>query len=184
MYQNGLISGYSKVISGLHADYPPISYAILYVARFFGNELGLPSVMSFKVTIFLFQLTSAAIVLLLSNSYWIAVALNGSLLLSSVGLGDMDIFVAPSLIGALWAFQLDRKVLGSEFFLIACLTKWQPLIVGSFVAMYLLEISDFRTLRNAVVTPLFRHLGVLVIVTAALLSLLSGSTQGVHSRTQ
>jgi hypothetical protein len=123
VYQNGLVGGYSKVISGLGADYPPVSYVILYMARAFGNAVGLSPLLSFKVTILTFQLVSAGIILLLSGSYWIAAAFNASLLLSGVGLGYMDVLVAPSLIAAFWAFRLKRNVLGAAFFLIACLTR-------------------------------------------------------------
>jgi hypothetical protein len=174
VYQNGLVSGYSKVMSGLRADYPPLSYAILYMARAFGNAVGLSPLMSFKVTILTFQLVSAGIILLLSGSYWIAAAFNACLLLSGVGLGYMDVLVAPSLIAAFWAVRLKRNVLGAGLFLIACLTKWQPLIVTPFIAVYLFEISDLRSFRYAVGTRLFWHLVILTAVTIVLLSLLFG----------
>jgi hypothetical protein len=174
VYQNGLIGGYSKVISSLHGDYPPVSYAILYIARTSSNAVGLPILISFKVTILMFQLVSAGIILLLSGSYWIAAAFNGSLLLSGVGLGYMDVYVAPTLIAAFWSFQLRRNVLGTTFFLIACLTKWQPLIVAPFIGVYLFEISDLRSFRSVVGTRLFWHLVTLVAATIVILSLLFG----------
>jgi hypothetical protein len=174
VYQNGLIDGYSKVISGLHADYPPLSYLILYMAHAFGDTVGLSPLMSFKLTILMFQLISASIVLLLSGNYWIAAAFNGCILLGSVGLGYMDVFVAPPLFATFWALQTGRKLLATGSFLIACLTKWQPLIVTPFIAMYLLEISDFRSFRSSLGTPLFRQICVLVIVATAILSLLFG----------
>jgi hypothetical protein len=169
-YQNGLVAGYSKVISG----YPPLSFAILYIARAFGNAVGLSPLMSFKVTILTFQLVSAGIILLLSGSFWIAAAFNGSLLLSGVGLGYMDVCVAPFLITAFWSFQLRRNVLGTSLYLFACLTKWQFLIVAPFIAVYLFEISDLRSFRGAIGTRLFWHLVILVAATIVLLSLLFG----------
>src|SRR4051794_30540713 len=120
LYQNGLINGYSKI-----TEYPPISHAILYLARAFGEMVGLGPFMSLKVTILTFQLLSTALILLLSGSYWIAAAFNASLILSGVGLGYQDVWYAPPLIAAFWAFQEKRNVLGTAFFLIASLVKWQ-----------------------------------------------------------
>ena len=65
MYQDGLVAGYSKIIS-LHANYfyPPLSVTILYVARAFGNAAELSPLMSFKVVILTFQLLSTGVILL------------------------------------------------------------------------------------------------------------------------
>jgi hypothetical protein len=174
VYQNGLIAGYSMIINGLHADYPPLSYALLYCARALGDAIGISALLSFKVSLLTFQLISAFLVLILSGSYWIAAAFNASLILSGVGLGYMDVYVAPSLIAAFWAFRWRRNVSGLAFFLIACLTKWQPLIVAPFVAIYLLGISNIRSIRDAVRTSLFRRLSALVGFTIALLGALFG----------
>jgi hypothetical protein len=141
VYQDGLVAGYSKVGS----LYPPLSFAILYIARSFGNAVGLSPLMSFKVMILTFQLVSTGIILLLSGGYWVAAALNASLLLSGVGLGYMDVCFAPPLILAFWAFQSRRNVLGTALFLIAGLIKWQPLIVAPFIGVYLFEISNLRS---------------------------------------
>ena len=174
VYQNGLVAGYSKIISDLHFFYPPLSATILYIARAFGKALELSPLMSFKVTILTFQLLSTGVILLLSSSYWVAAALNASLLLSGVGLGYMDVCVAPFLILAFWAFQSRRDVLGAALFLIACLIKWQPLILIPFIGVYLFEISDLQSCLNAVRRPLFWHLVILVALTIALLSWLFG----------
>jgi hypothetical protein len=153
VYQNGLVAGYSKVVSGLYHDYPPVSFAILYIARAFGNAVELSPPMSFKVTILTFQLASAGLILLLSGSYWVAAALNASLLLSGVGLGYMDVCVAPSLIAAFWAFQTRRNLLGTALYLIAYLTKWQPLIVAPFIGI---TCSRFR-ISDPVEMPLVNN---------------------------
>src|SRR5437879_3919348 len=85
----------------------------------------------------------------ISRDFWVAAAFNSSILLSGVCLGYIDVFFVPWLIAAFWAFQLKRHVLGTALFSIACLTKWQPLIVVPFIAIYLFQISDFRSLRGA-----------------------------------
>src|SRR5262249_21282021 len=78
------------------------------------------------------------------------------------------------LIAAFWAFQSKRHVLGAALFLVACLTKWQPLILAPFIAIYMFQISDLRSLRGALDKFLFWQLLMLVAVTIALLSLVFG----------
>jgi hypothetical protein len=130
--------------------------------------------MSFKVVILTFQLLSTGVILLLSGSYWVAAAFNASLLLCGVGLGYMDVCVAPFLILAFWAFKSRRDVLGTAMFLIACLTKWQPLILAPFIGVYLFEISSLRSCLNAIRRRLFWELIILVAVTLALVSRVFG----------
>jgi hypothetical protein len=175
VYQDGLVAGYSKVVS-LHANYfyPPLSVMILYVARAFGNAAELSPLMSFKVVILTFQLLSTGVVLLLSGSYWVAAAFNASLLLCGIGLGYMDVCVAPFLILAFWAFKSRRSVLGTAMFLVACLTKWQPLILAPFIGVYLFEISSLQSCLSAIRRRLFWELTILVAVTLALVSWVFG----------
>jgi hypothetical protein len=180
VYQNGLAGGYSQIaLSGYWQAgvvYPPISFAILYVTRTLGDAGGLPPQDSIKVAILIFQLISAGLILVISRDFWVAAAFNSSILLSGVCLGYIDVFFVPWLIGAFWAFQLKRHVFGTALFLIACLTKWQPLIVVPFIAIYLFQISDFRSLRGALHKLLFWQLLMLVTVTIVLLSLVFGIT--------
>ena len=102
VYQDGLIAGYTKVIDHYRADYPPLSYAILYCARAFGEAMGMPPLLSFKVSLLAFQLISAVLILMLSGSCWIASAFNASLLLSG----------RAWLHGRLRCAQSDRGLLG------------------------------------------------------------------------
>jgi hypothetical protein len=123
----------------------------------------------------MFQLISTGIILAISGSYWVAAALNATLLLSGVGLGYMDVCIAPPLIAAFWAYQAKRNVLGTALFLIASLTKWQPLIAAPFISVYLFEISDLRSCRDAVGRRLFWQLAILIAVTLGGLLIIFGS---------
>ena len=78
-----------------------------------------------------------------------------------MALGDLDIFFAPILVFALWALQCRNVLLSTLLFTIACLVKWQPVILAPFVAVYLLRIGkladfkhlDFKVLLGRVVLP-------------------------------
>src|SRR4051794_7824322 len=170
VYQNGLVAGYAEVRS----EYPPISFAILYASRALAETVGLSPATMYKATILICQIVSTAIILTFSGSFWTAAAFNGSIFLDAVCLGYMDVCFAPPLIAAFWAFQLRRNVLGTALFLLACLIKWQPLIIAPFIAIYVLGISDLRSMWNSTRSRLFLQLSVLVVVFVTLLSLIFG----------
>src|SRR3954451_15537259 len=105
-----------------------------------------------------------------------AAAFDGAILLSGLCLGYLDVCVAPWLILAFWAFRSKHDVLGTVFFLLACLIKWQPLIVAPFVAIYLFKISDLPSLRTALGRTLFWKLIIITGVAFGLLFLMFGIT--------
>jgi len=170
VYRHDFVAGYAAVKS----EYPPGAFAILYASRGIADMVGMAPVASLKATILAFQLASAGIVLLLSASWWVAAAFNGSVLLGAVCLGYMDICFAPPLIAAYWAFQARHNVLGAAFFLLACLVKWQPLQVAPFLAIYLFRISGLRSLAAAAGTRLFVQLALLAAIVLAPLALVFG----------
>jgi hypothetical protein len=67
--------------------------------------------------------------------------------MNSVALGYIDIFVAPSLLLSLWALKERRLTLFAVFYVLAFLTKWQPLILAPFLAVHLAR--DHHALRRA-----------------------------------
>jgi hypothetical protein len=170
VYGRDFVAGYAEVKS----EYPPGAFAILYAARGVADLAGVAQVTSLKAAILAFQLASAGLVLLLSRSWWVAAAFNFSVLLAAVCLGYLDICFAPPLIAAYWAFQARRNVLGAAFFLLACLVKWQPLLVAPFLAIYLFRVSGLRSLPAAVRTSLFVQLALLAAVVLAPLALVFG----------
>jgi hypothetical protein len=181
VYQDGLVQGYSHVIASASGepsggDYPPVSFVILYLTRIFGDMIGLPQRGSIKVLVLTFQLLSAGLILFISRDVWTAAAFNTSILVFSVGLGYLDICLAPWLILAFWAFQSERHVLGTAFFLLACLIKWQPLIIAPFIAIYLLQISDVRSLWGSLTRSLFWKLVMIIGMTILAVTLLFGYT--------
>jgi hypothetical protein len=54
-----------------------------------------------------------------------------------MGLGYLDIFVAPTLFLALWAFSNNRVAIGLLLLTTTCLIKFQPLIIGPVLALFL-----------------------------------------------
>jgi hypothetical protein len=66
-----------------------------------------------------------------------------------VDLAYIDIFFAPFLVLALWALHKDRWWLFSLLLAVACLIKWQPLVLAPFFALYFLRARSLAGLRDA-----------------------------------
>lgn len=134
----GLREGYVLARS----DYPPLSFVVLHLVRLGGEALGWDGFAALKATLLGFALVSAALLLLLSGSTMLAAAFVASLLVSGMALGYLDLFLVPALLGMVWALQRDRPVLGAGLFCLACLTKWQPLVIAPFLAIHIFRIGS------------------------------------------
>jgi hypothetical protein len=152
------------------SDYPPLSFLLLQATQQFGEALGWEPLAALKTIIFGVQLLAAGLVLAISGSPMLAAAFNASVTLNGMGLGYLDLFVAPTLLGAFWALRKGRPVLGTLLFSLSALTKWQPLLIAPFLAIHILNIDSLRprALLAVLRRPLFRH----VALVAAGLALL------------
>jgi hypothetical protein len=135
---NGLAPGFVA----LHTRYPPLALTILHGAYELGRLVGLTEFTSIKLSILLFLWLSTFLVWLWTRNVSVALILYFSLLLNSLALGYIDIYFAPSLILSLWMLKERRLVGFSMFYTVACLTKWQPILIGPFIAIYLVGIQD------------------------------------------
>lgn len=124
------------------ADYPPYSTVILRAALRAARPFGIGTFGAVKVAIATFLFLTSLVFWWWTRDFRLAVVLHLSLLLNSVALGYLDVFVAPSLLLALWALQKRRLTMFAIFYTLACLTKWQPVIVAPFVVVYLLHEED------------------------------------------
>jgi hypothetical protein len=92
---------------------------------------------SVKLPILVFLLLTTFTIYLWTRSFWLAALSHLSLLLGTVALGYLDAFFAPPLILALWALEQRRLGLFAFSYTIACLIKWQPVIIAPFIAIHL-----------------------------------------------
>ena len=134
--QFGVVGGYTEN----HADYPPLCAVILAVVSRLCAWLDMMPFTGLKATLVFFLWLTSAIVFLITGNLVLASVAQLALIVSSVGLVYMDIFVAPTLLLALWALRTKRLFLGSLLFTTTCLIKWQPLIIAPFVLLYILMI--------------------------------------------
>jgi hypothetical protein len=122
--------------------YPPLASVILYCSNQFFSRFNVTNFIAIKLSILFFLWLSTFFCWLWTEDLKIVLVLYFSLLLNSVALGYIDIYFAPSLIVALWMLKERRFVFFSLFYAIACLTKWQPLIIGPFIGVYIMSISN------------------------------------------
>lgn len=118
------------------ADYPPLSSGILLTAVRLAPAFAADHFTALKWSLLLFLLSTTLVWGLWTRNLLLTAVFHLSLLLSSLALGYIDIYFAPFLLIALWAWQKERLALASLFFGLACLTKWQPLIIAPFLWIY------------------------------------------------
>jgi hypothetical protein len=114
-----------------------------------------------KLFIIIFHCLTSLIFWLWTKNIFITIILHFSLLLNSVALGYIDIFFAPTLILSIWAIKEQKLIFFTLFYSIACLTKWQPIIIAPFIVLYILNIKqvnqwkqvDFKNILLKVVFP-------------------------------
>jgi hypothetical protein len=143
--KHGLVEGYRNAQS----DYPPLSFAILTATVKTAPKLNLNGRTGIKLALFLTLVLTIALFFAYMRNVLFTAFLGLSLILSSVGLVYLDIFFAPFLIAALWALHKQKLLLFAIFYILACLIKWQPIVLAPFLVLYLLNINrvkDFRAI--------------------------------------
>jgi hypothetical protein len=152
--------------------YPPFGSVILASVVRIGRALGIGTFESLKWSLAAFLVATSLLVWLWTRNLIVTILFCLALLLNSVALGYIDIYFAPSLILALWALKVRKWIWFTVFFVITCLTKWQPVIIAPFIALYILDIQhiqhwrqiDFKKLAVTVLLPAVAVLGLTLLV--------------------
>jgi Gpi18-like mannosyltransferase len=133
----GAVAGYQ-----INGDYPPYGTVILRSAVGAVRPFGIGTFGAVKAAIATCLFLTSLVFWLWTRDFRLTVVLYLSLLLNSVALGYLDVLFAPSLLLSLWALQKRRLTLFAVSYALACLTKWQPVIVAPFLIVYLLRDQD------------------------------------------
>lgn len=138
--QFGLREGYA--LNSI--DYPPLTSAILLGVVESGRVLNLSYLPAFKLSLLFFLSLTSLLFYLWTRHFNLTILLHASLILNSLGLGYVDVYYMPFLLGALWAFQRNKWAIATLLLSIACFTKWQPIIIAPIAAIFLLTIHHWR----------------------------------------
>ena len=124
------------------ADYPPYSTVILRAAVRAVHPFSIGTFGAVKAVIATFLFLTSLVFWLWTRDFLLTLVLHLSLVLNSVALGYLDVFAAPSLLLSLWALKERHLTPFAVFYALACLTKWQPVILAPFLVVYLLHEKD------------------------------------------
>lgn len=133
----GLIGGFSHT----GTDYPPFAFFVLAGVVAMAQALAVSQIVVLKAVLLLFLIATAASFYGFSRNLVLTALLEGSLVLSSVALGYLDVFFAPFLISGLFLLRQQRLTSGLLCYAASCMLKWQPLIIAPFVCLYVLSAA-------------------------------------------
>ncbi len=134
--RHGPIEGYSQ--SG--ADYPPLG-VLLIAATVQGAEArNVTGGTGIKALILLCLLLTSSVFYASTRNLPLTTLLQGAFLINSTALGYVDVLFAPVLLLALAALERRRSLWATGLFLLACLIKWQVIIIAPFLLVALLDI--------------------------------------------
>lgn len=135
LIDNPLPQAYAESVS----DYPPLFIFSFYPVAFLDPIIGLWAVIFLSLLLNL--LLATGLVYGMTRQTGIALALYFSSFLSTIILKYTDINFMPALLISLWALTHKRYLVFSVFFTLACMIKWQPLIIAPFLLVYILNES-------------------------------------------
>lgn len=147
--RDGLVVAFTNIDS----SYPPFTWVILQGAAFLRRALAMDTFLALKWSLVAFLCITSILFFAWTRNFLLTVALHLSLILNSVALGYVDIYFAPPLILAFWALRQRKRFWFTVFYTVACLIKWQPLILGPFLALYLIRELDLQKWRTEL--PIF-----------------------------
>ena len=134
----GIIDGYSLT----HGNtYPPFSALILKLFYNFLNIFDFKIFTIIKATVTIFFYLSIISVYLYSKNIFLSIFFIFSFLISSMGMLDLDIICGLFLILSLIALKKNNIFLFSILYCISILTKWQPIVIFPFIAIYISELN-------------------------------------------
>jgi hypothetical protein len=131
--REGFVSGYIPV-------YPPLTWTFLQIVAFSYHALNIEMFLALKWSLVFFLFLTSLIFLLRTRNLLLTAFLHISLILSSVALGYLDIWFAPTMLLALFALKERKIFLFSIFYTASFLVKWQPLIIAPFLLVYLVRL--------------------------------------------
>jgi hypothetical protein len=161
--RDGFIAGYVPI-------YPPMVWVLLQGVAFSYHALNIEVFLAVKWSLVIFLLLTSGIFLLWTRNLLLTALLHLSLVLSSVALGYLDIWLAPTILLAFWALKERKFFLFSVFFTISSLIKQPPWLLAPFLIVYIMRETGGIKQWKATLTVLLRDVvlpaGVLVGVMA------------------
>lgn len=134
--QKGILAAYPN--AG-YVDYPPLVFMLLGALAHLADVLHLTDFITLKISLMVFTLACAGVAANLSTEsrLELAVIMFLTLVVSSMLETYIDVYSVLFLLAAVYLFKNGRHSSGAVCFAIASLIKWQPIILGPLVLLYL-----------------------------------------------
>ena len=165
--RHGPIEGYIQT----GADYPPLSVLGIAFAVQRAEAQNVAGGVGIKLLILLFLLLTSLAFYAITRDLPLTTLLQAAFLINSTALGYVDVLFAPVLLLALAALEARRLAWATILFLLACLLKWQVIVIAPFLLVYTLDIRrladwravPWRRLAGAVAPALLLIAGALLL---------------------
>ena len=130
------LKGAVKGFKALNMDYPPLCSWLLGRFYSWGLKLGFDGLITIKFSLLVFLIGTTYLFGRLTRNFTLAILFYMSLVVGVASLGYVDIYFAPFLLGAIWALSKGRYELFAVLYSLSCMIKWQPVIIGPFLAIH------------------------------------------------
>jgi hypothetical protein len=137
-FTHGIATGYE---TERYIDYPPLAYVVFYAVTAFSSDFGIAPNITLKWLLLVCLWVSTVFLLIQTRNSILVFVFQAVLILNATRLGYVDILPIAFLILAIWALQCKRLFRFAAFYTVACLLKWQSLVLGPFLAVYVLDVS-------------------------------------------
>jgi hypothetical protein len=137
-FTHGIATGYQ---TERYIDYPPLAYVVFYAVTAFSSDFGIAPNITLKWLLLVCLWVSTVFLLIQTRNSILVFVFQAVLILNATRLGYVDILPIAFLILAIWALQCKRLFRFAAFYTVACLLKWQSLVLGPFLAVYVLDVS-------------------------------------------
>jgi hypothetical protein len=176
-HENGLLATYKIAaidgVGGFATDYPPLALVILGVVARVGGFLRLDDFVALKISLLIATLGCASVMAVWDRRWQptLGAAAYGALILDAMLLVYIDVYFIFVLLLALYFLRRGFEATGAALFALSVFIKWQPIVLGPFVFLYLVKGPERLTPAR-----LFRIFGPALLVIAAVGALFGEST--------
>ncbi len=151
------------VMGGVQTDYPPLGIMILGAASKIADRLSLTDFITVKLLISAFMLACAGIAAVWRGRWHpvFGLAVFMALVPNGLMLSYIDPFFLFFFLLALFLFDRGSRAWGVAAYAVACLVKWQPIILGPFVVLFVLprkfKVLDCLPLLSGIAVVLIAY---------------------------
>lgn len=137
---HGVVEGYARY----GTDYPPLGWVLLALVDRLGAVLSLDPHVALKLSLFGFLGLTGLAIRRVTGDLRVASAVVLGSAVGTAALGYLDAYYFVPLVVALTALRRGALATFSATYTVACLCKWQPLLIGPFLLVHALRAHGLR----------------------------------------